>query len=139
MYTELHWILDDLSMVFSMLERRILETSPQHIAAGSAWPPHIKSVDQGSRSTVAEMVAQLRTIGIRCEHIPSSQRGRTSSVNCGIERVTIHFVAVTDEDCFAEARLAPEYGHYLHEHSNRRGNVPVRFRQVLVGGALSAR
>jgi glycosyltransferase involved in cell wall biosynthesis len=93
-------VLDDLTVVIPTLGRPILEESLSCIASGTAWPAKIIVVDQGSSLIVAGWLDRLSALGLRAEHVPSSQRGRAAAVNRGIERVKTRFVAVTDDDCF---------------------------------------
>lgn len=96
-------ILDDISIIIPTLGRPILEDSLYWIASGSAWPARLLVVDQGRSSGVAELLERLQQIGINATHIPSSQIGRASGVNRGLERVQTPFVTVTDDDCFVES------------------------------------
>jgi GT2 family glycosyltransferase len=95
-------VLDDLTVVIPTVGRVILECCLHHIAIGSAWPARLIVVDQSSGPTVATWLAQLRSLGLDTEYVPSSQRGRAAGVNRGLERVTTRFVAVTDDDCFVD-------------------------------------
>ena len=105
-----HPVLEDLTLVIPTLGRDILEESLQAIEAGTQWPASIVVVDQGQRSEVAGWLAVMAGRGLRTEYVPSSERGRALGVNRGIERVRTRFVAITDDDCFAEpewlARMA---------------------------------
>ena len=95
-------VLEDITVVIPTLGRALLETSLQRIAQGSTWPGKIIVVDQSASPTVAGWLLRLRALGIETEHVPSSQRGRAAGVNRGLETVTTHFVAITDDDCFVE-------------------------------------
>jgi GT2 family glycosyltransferase len=90
----------ELSVVIPTLGRPILETCLAYIAAGSAWPGAVIVVDQGREPAVSAMMARLEEIGIRSVYVPSEQRGRSSGINRGLERVDSRFVAITDDDCF---------------------------------------
>jgi GT2 family glycosyltransferase len=97
-----HEVIEDLSVVIPTLGRPILEESLQAIEAGRKWPACIVVVDQGQRSEVARWLAELSERGVRTLYVASSQRGRALGVNRGIERVQTRFVAITDDDCFAD-------------------------------------
>jgi GT2 family glycosyltransferase len=93
-------VLSEITVLIPTLGRPILEESLNRIASGTAWPGKLIVVDQGSSSMVAGWLAELRTLSLSAEHVPSSQRGRAAAVNRGLERVQSRFVAVTDDDCF---------------------------------------
>jgi len=95
-------VLDDITIVIPTLGRAILEESLYWIATGSAWPGRLLVVDQGSSSQVANWIKMLNGIGLHAEHIISNQHGRAAGVNRGLEQVTSHFLAVTDDDCFVD-------------------------------------
>ena len=93
-------ILADITVVIPTLGRPILEESIYWIVSGSTWPGRVIVVDQSSSQQVAAWIALLQSIGIKAEHVPSSQRGRAAGVNRGLERIKTRFVALTDDDCF---------------------------------------
>ena len=95
-------ILEDITIVIPTLGRPILETCLSRIVDGRAWPEALIIVDQGTNPQVAAWIKTIRNIGIKAEHIPSSQSGRAAGVNRGLERVKTRFVAVTDDDCFVD-------------------------------------
>jgi len=41
-------------------------------------------------------------LGMKSLYLPSTERGRASGINRGLERVTTPFVAITDDDCFVD-------------------------------------
>jgi len=93
-------VLNDITVVIPTLGRPILAESLYWIAANSAWPADLIVVDQGANPEVAVWLKMLRSIGLRTQHIPSSQRGKAAALNCGIKCVTTRFIVVTDDDCF---------------------------------------
>lgn len=95
-------VLADITVVIPTLGRAILQESLCWIASGSAWPAQIIVVDQGKKAQVAHWMDVLREIGIDAMYVPSSERGRASGINRGLERVQTCFVAVTDDDCFVQ-------------------------------------
>ena len=111
-------ILDDISIVIPTLGREILEQSLYWILVGNAWPRCLIVVEQGSDPRVADWLTRVQEIGIRVKHILSTQRGRSSGINRGLEQVDTSFVAITDDDCFVrkdwlvnmvnQLRLSPE-------------------------------
>jgi GT2 family glycosyltransferase len=94
-------VLDDISIVIPTLGRPILEQSLYWILAGSAWPGCLIIVEQGSNPDVVDWLKRVQDLGIAVKHIRSSQRGRSAGINRGLEQVDTHFVAITDDDCFA--------------------------------------
>ena len=93
-------VLDDISIVIPTLGRQILEQSLYWILVGNAWPGCLVVVEQGSDPRVADWLTRVQEIGIRVKHILSTQRGRSSGINRGLEQVDTSFVAITDDDCF---------------------------------------
>ncbi|MGH2524605.1 MAG: glycosyltransferase family 2 protein, partial [Anaerolineales bacterium] len=108
-------ILDDITVVIPTLGRPILKESLDWLVAGSAWPAQITVVDQSSSPTVASWLAGLQSLGLRVEHVPSSQQGKAAALNRGIERARTRFVAVTDDDCFVDAFWLRNMAKRLHE------------------------
>jgi GT2 family glycosyltransferase len=92
-------VLRDISIVIPTLGRPLLEDCLHSIAIGSSWPERIIVVDQGSNTQVASWLDKLEMAGIRCLHVSSSQRGRASAVNRGLEQLESPLVAITDDDC----------------------------------------
>ena len=92
-------ILDDITVVIPTLGRPILEKCLYSIAEGSCWPVCIIVVDQGSNPDVVSWTNKLEFYGIRAVHLPSSQQGRASAVNRGLEHLETRFAAITDDDC----------------------------------------
>jgi len=91
-YRQSRPILDNITIIIPTLGRQILETCLQSIVDGSYWPGQITIVDQSSSSKVANMLDKLKSIGMRTLHIPSSQRGRASAVNRGLEQLKTSYV-----------------------------------------------
>jgi GT2 family glycosyltransferase len=92
-------VLDDVTVVIPTLGRAILRDSLAAIAAGDAWPGRLIVVDQGPASDIPRWLDELRARGMDTLHLPSSQKGRASAVNRGLERVETRFAAITDDDC----------------------------------------
>jgi GT2 family glycosyltransferase len=111
-------ILDDISIVIPTLGRAILENCLHSIAAGSAWPGQIIVAHQGLNPNVVSWIEKLQSFGIRTRHLPSSQHGRASAVNRGLEKLETHFVAVTDDDCFVDVDWLENMSKRLSEHSD---------------------
>jgi GT2 family glycosyltransferase len=110
--------IPDLSVVIPTLGRPILEESLRAIEAGEKKPARIIVVDQGRSSEVARWLAELSERGIATEYVPSNERGRALGVNRGIERVTTPFVAITDDDCFADPGWLARMIETLRAHPN---------------------
>ena len=87
-----------LSIVIPTLGRPILESCLASIAAGDAWPARVIVIDQSSSEEVAIHLRGLEESGMTTLYLPSSQRGRSAGVNCGLEQVETRFVAITDDD-----------------------------------------
>lgn len=112
-------IADEISIVIPTLGRPLLETCLYYIVAGTVWPAGIYVVDQGRKSEVGDWMATVRGLGIDAQHIESDQRGRSAGINRGLERVTTRFVAITDDDCFVDARWLEQLLLRLHEVPDR--------------------
>lgn len=95
-------VLQDVTVVIPTLGRAILRDSLQAIAAGDAWPGCLIVVNQGPMSDIPHWIDELRARGLDARHIPSSQKGRASGVNRGLERIETRFAAITDDDCLVE-------------------------------------
>lgn len=95
-------VMEDLTVVIPTVGRPILRECLQAFVEGQAWPERILVVDQSSSPEVASWLNQVNVLGLEAVHIPSTQHGRASGVNRGIERVETRFLAVTDDDCFVE-------------------------------------
>ncbi len=95
-------VLEDISIVIPTLGRKILEQSLYWILAGSTWPGCLIVVEQGSNPDVVDWLKRVQELGLMVKHIRSSQRGRSSGINRGLEQVDTRFVAITDDDCFVE-------------------------------------
>ena len=98
-----HPVLAGISVVIPTLGRPILERSLAAIEQGSHWPAAVIVVDQGRSEETANLCRQVTERGLDIVYVPSDQRGRALGVNRGIERAGTRFVAVTDDDCLAEA------------------------------------
>jgi GT2 family glycosyltransferase len=95
-------VLDDITILIPTLGRQILESCLQYIKVGSCWPGQILVVDQGSNPKIANYLDKLQNSGIQTLHLSSSQRGRASALNRGLEQLKTRFVAITDDDCFVD-------------------------------------
>jgi GT2 family glycosyltransferase len=105
-------ILADISVVIPTLGRAILQQSLEHILSGSAWPRSIIVVDQGQKEEISRWLGQIRELQIDAQYIPSTERGKSAALNRGIAEVTTPFLAVIDDDCFADPEwLATAHGH----------------------------
>ena len=93
-------VVEDVSLVIPTVGRDILESCLAYLVTGTRWPASVVVVDQGRRVQVAEMMERLRALGIHCEYVPSTERGRSAGINRGLERVNTRFVTITDDDCF---------------------------------------
>jgi GT2 family glycosyltransferase len=111
-------VLDDITILIPTLGRSILESCLQYIEEGSCWPGQIVVVDQGSNPKIATWLDKLKTIGIHIMHIPSSQRGRASALNRGLEQLETKFVAITDDDCFVDKSWLENMAKRLAENLN---------------------
>ena len=109
-------VLDDVTVVIPTIGRSILGTCLYRIASGNRWPAQIIVVNQGISSEIDCLVGQLRSSGLAIEHVRSTQRGKAAAVNRGIERATTRFVAVTDDDCFAEDNWLETMRRHLASH-----------------------
>ncbi|MDX1521723.1 MAG: glycosyltransferase family A protein, partial [Anaerolineae bacterium] len=109
-------ILGDITIVIPTLGRAILEESLYWIVSGSAWPGAIIIVDQGSSRQVAAMIEKVQALGIKANHLPSTQRGRAAGINRGLEQVKTRFVAITDDDCFVETEWLAQMEAHLQAH-----------------------
>ncbi len=97
-------IKSEIAVLIPTLGRDLLQQSLAHIARGSLWPGQLVVVDQGTNPAVRDWLAHLRAAGIAADHVPSTQRGRAAGINRGLEQVRTRFVAITDDDCFVDAR-----------------------------------
>ena len=95
-------LLNDISLVIPTLGRPILEQCLYCILKGSAWPGCLIVVEQGNNPELVDCLKHAQELGIRVKHILSAQRGRSAGINRGLERVETEFVAITDDDCFAD-------------------------------------
>jgi GT2 family glycosyltransferase len=95
-------ILGNITIIIPTLGRPILESCFQSIVEGSSWPGNIIVVDQGSNPSVVSWLEKLESFGINSLHMLSSQRGRASAVNRGLEKLKTPFVAITDDDCLVD-------------------------------------
>jgi GT2 family glycosyltransferase len=105
-------ILEDISIVIPTIGREILQQSLEHILAGTVWPRSIIVVDQGQKEEISRWVAQLRELQIDARHLPSAERGKSAALNRGIAEVETPFLAVIDDDCFAD----PDWLMTAHRH-----------------------
>jgi GT2 family glycosyltransferase len=101
-YRQSRLVLDNITIIIPTLGRPILESCFQSIVEGCNWPGQIIVVDQGSNPSVASWLGKMESLGISILHILSSQRGRASAVNRGLEQLKTQFVAITDDDCFVD-------------------------------------
>ena len=109
-------ILSDISVVIPTLGRAILQQSLDHILSGSAWPRSIIVVDQGQQEEISEWLAQIRELQIDARYIPSTERGKSAALNRGIAEVTTPFLAVIDDDCFADSKWLATAHRHLSTH-----------------------
>ncbi len=123
-------VAEELAVVIPTLGRPILEGSLCSIAIGTMWPGQLVVVDQGNSSTVEDWIEHLRVARFNAEYVGSSERGRAKGVNAGLSLVTTEFVAITDDDCFADRTWIE----VLHAHmiSNPR---TIATGRVEVGGS----
>jgi GT2 family glycosyltransferase len=105
-------ILADISVIIPTVGRAILQQSLEHIISGSAWPRSIIVVDQGQKEEISRWVEQLRELQIDARYLPSGDRGKSAALNRGIAEVETPFLAVIDDDCFAD----PEWLGTAHRH-----------------------
>jgi GT2 family glycosyltransferase len=109
-------VLEDISVVIPTLGRDILEQSLFWILSGSTWPGCLIVVEQGSNPKLAKMLQRVEEIGIRVQHILSSQRGRSAGINRGLEQTRTRFVAITDDDCFVEENWLRNMENWLQQY-----------------------
>jgi hypothetical protein len=109
-------LLNDISLVIPTLGRPILEQCLYWILMGSTWPACLIVVEQGSNTDVAGWLERVRHIGIPVKHILSTQRGRSSGINRGLEQTYTRFVAITDDDCFVEEGWLSNMATRLQQH-----------------------
>ncbi len=102
----------DIAVVIPTVGRKILRRSLGAIAAGDELPGKVIVVDQSSNPAIRGWLEELETLGVETSHLPSSETGRASAVNRGIERAGTEFLAITDDDCFvAQDWLRNMYAH----------------------------
>ena len=116
-------VQEDFSVVIPTVGRDILETCLAYLAEGTVWPKTVIVVDQGEKPEVARTMDRLAKLGMGALYLPSSQRGRSSGINRGLERVETRFVTITDDDCF----VAPDW---LESMSDRLRVAP---QNILTG------
>lgn len=95
--------LQDITVLIPTVGRQLLQESLYWLAVGSHWPERLCVVAQGLHSNVELWMRILQHKGIDAQCIRMSTRGRSSALNQGLSAVTTSFVAITDDDCFADA------------------------------------
>ncbi len=99
-------------MVIPTVGRSILKKCLRSIADGSEIPRRVIVVDQSSNPKIREWLKDLEELGVETKHLPSSQTGRASAVNRGIECANTEFLAITDDDCL----VAPDWLRNMRVH-----------------------
>jgi GT2 family glycosyltransferase len=94
---------DDISVVIPTVGRSILKKCLRSIAEGIELPRQVIVVDQSSNPEMREWLRELEALGVETKHLLSSQTGRASAVNRGIESTNTEFLAITDDDCLVAA------------------------------------
>jgi len=114
----------DISVVIPTVGRSILKRCLRSIAHGSELPRRVIVVDQSSSPQIREWLRALEELGVETKHLPSSQTGRASAVNRGIECTNTEFLAITDDDCL----VAPDWLRNMRAHLIARPNTVVTGR-----------
>lgn len=122
-------IRQDISVVIPTLGRLILKRCLSSIAHGSDLPSRIIVVDQSSNPQIHEWLKDLEDLGVETTHLPSSQTGRASAVNRGIECNNTKFIAITDDDCL----VAPDWLRNMRKHLKENPNTVVTGRVEATG------
>ena len=108
----------EISIVIPTVGRTILRQCLGSIAEGSILPGTLVVVDQSSNTEIATWLEILREAGVNIQYVPSSETGKASAVNRGIERTRSEFIAFTDDDCLvAKDWLEKMLGHLKHDPS----------------------
>jgi GT2 family glycosyltransferase len=111
-------IASDLTVVIPTLGRDILTRSLEALECGTVWPARVIVVDQGRRSEIGALLERVKARSFDTLWLPSSQTGRASGVNRGVERATTRFVAITDDDCLVGADWVERLDRRLSECSD---------------------
>lgn len=109
-------VLNEMTVLIPTLGRAILEGTLITLAEGTVWPGELILIDQGPSADVAGWVANLNQLGLHTTYFPSTQRGRASGINRGLERVRTRFVAITDDDCFVAQDWLEKMAAHLKEN-----------------------
>jgi GT2 family glycosyltransferase len=115
---------DDISVVIPTVGRVILKKCLRSIAVGNDLPRKVIVVDQSSNPEIREWLRELEGLGVETRHVPSTQTGRASAVNRGIECTDTEFVAITDDDCVVE----PDWLRNMRMHLKASPNAVVTGR-----------
>lgn len=113
----------ELTVVIPTLGRQILRRALAALAEGDVRPARVVLVHQGDDPRVAEWVDAVPA-GLPVQYVRSDRRGRAVGVNRGLAECRTRFVAITDDDCLADASWVARMGARLR----REGDVLVTGR-----------
>jgi GT2 family glycosyltransferase len=119
----------DISVIIPTVGRSILERCLGSLADGSQLPGQIIVIDQGSEPKIGLWLEELEGLGVETKHMPSSQTGKASAVNRGIECADTEFIAITDDDCL----VAPDWLRNMRAHLEKLPNTVVTGRVEAAG------
>lgn len=117
-------IAADITVIIPTVGRSILKMCLRSIAHGIELPQSVIVVDQSSNPQIREWLKDLEKHGVETKHLPSSQTGRASAVNRGIECVNTKFLAITDDDC----RVPPDWLRNMGAHLRAQPDTVVTGR-----------
>ena len=120
---------DDISVIIPTVGRSILRKCLRSIADGSQLPGQIIVVDQSSNPEIRGWLDDLQVLGVETKHLPSTQTGKASAVNTGVERADTEFIAITDDDCL----VAPDWLRNMRAHLKNRSGAVVTGRVEAAG------
>jgi GT2 family glycosyltransferase len=120
-------VCDDVTIVIPTIGRDLVHGCLESIADGGAWPARLIVVDQGSRPSIAEHLAQLRARGLDARHLPMAGRGIAAALNHGVAAVRTPYVVVTHDDC----RVASDWLERHIGHLRERDGLAVATGRVL--------
>ncbi len=109
--------------------RTILKECLKSIAEGIELPGGVIVVDQSSTAEIRAWLSDLEALGVKAIHVPSSQTGRASGVNTGIEHAETEFLAITDDDCL----VAPDWLQKMRVHLKANPKTVVTGRVEAAG------
>ncbi len=89
----------DISVIIPTIGRSILRRCLRSIAEGDEIPGQLIVVDQSSNPNIRGWLEDLEALGVETKHLPSTQTGKASAVNTGVECAKTEFIAITDDDC----------------------------------------